>query len=211
MIARQYRLRSIIDRVIDYRGVTPTKLGFEWQDNNQGIPAVSALNIKSNSLVKRSEMKHVSDALYEAWMRERVTAGDLLLTSEAPLGEMYIVRDEDKLCLSQRVFGLRTKKDIVDTKFLYYSLSSHQGQYRLYRRSSGSTAKGIRASELMQVEVDLPDVREQQALATFLDNKAKTLDKIITAKIHTHTHTHIYQSSARRLSPTPSLVTEMPS
>lgn len=188
MTTKQYRLRSLIDRVIDYRGVTPTKLGFEWNEDKSGIPAVSALNIKSNQLVKRDEMNYVSDALYAAWMRQEVVPGDLLLTSEAPLGEMYIVQGGDQLCLSQRVFGLRTKKDIIDPKFLYYSLRSEQGQYRLYRRSSGSTARGIRATELMQVEIDLPELTEQKSLSHFLDNKTQTLDKILTAKNHTHTH-----------------------
>lgn len=185
MITKQYRLRSIIDRVVDYRGVTPTKLGFEWNEDKSGIPAVSALNIKRNQLVKHDEMNYVSDALYTAWMRQEVVPGDLLLTSEAPLGEMYIVRDGDKLCLSQRVFGLRTKKDVVDPKFLYYSLHSEHGQYRLYRRSSGSTAKGIRATELMQVEVNLPELAEQKTLTHFLDRKTNTIDKMITAKNHT--------------------------
>lgn len=188
MTTKQYRLRSLIDRVIDYRGVTPTKLGFEWNEDKSGIPAVSALNIKSNRLVKRDEMNYVSDALYTAWMRQEVVPGDLLLTSEAPLGEMYIVQDGDQLCLSQRVFGLRTKKDIIDPKFLYYSLRSEQGQYRLYRRSSGSTAKGIRATELMQVEIDLPELTEQKSLSHFLDNKTQILDKILTTKNHTQTH-----------------------
>ncbi len=187
MIMEQYRLRSVIDRVVDYRGVTPTKLGFEWNEGKSGIPAVSALNIKSNQLVKRDEMNYISDALYAAWMRQEVIPGDLLLTSEAPLGEMYIVQDGDKLCLSQRVFGLRTKKDVVDPKFLYYSLCSEQGQYRLYRRSSGSTAKGIRATELMQVEISLPELAEQKNLSRFLDDKTNTIDKMIAAKNHTHT------------------------
>lgn len=205
MTMKQYRLRSIIDRVVDYRGVTPMKLGFEWNEEKSGIPAVSALNIKSNRLVKHDEMNYVSDALYAAWMRQEVEPGDLLLTSEAPLGEMYIVQDGDKLCLSQRVFGLRTKKEIIDPTFLYYSLSSMQGQYRLYRRSSGSTAKGIRATELMQVEVELPGLTEQREVSSFLDGKVSVINKMIIAKNHTHTHT--YQSSGRRLSPMRSLVT----
>jgi len=187
-VAKQYRLRSVIDRVVDYRGVTPTKLGFEWEDAKTGIPAVSALNIKSNNLVKRDEMNYVSDALYATWMRQVLEPGDLLLTSEAPLGEMYIVKENDKLCLSQRVFGLRTKKDMIEPKYLYYCLSSSLGQYRLYRRSSGSTAKGIRATELMQVEIDLPELTKQKKISAYLDDKIAIIDNMLAAKNKTRKH-----------------------
>lgn len=176
------RLRTVVDRVIDHRGLTPAKLGSEWDESRTGIPAVSAMNIKQNRLVKEEEMNYVSPKLYELWMRQKVVKGDLLLTSEAPLGEMYIVRENDKLCLSQRVYGLRVKQNILNSKFLYYVLSSKQGQYRLYQRSSGSTAKGIRATELMQVEVELADINVQNQIVNYLDQKVARIDEAIAKK-----------------------------
>jgi type I restriction enzyme S subunit len=110
------------------------------------------------------------------------SAGDILMTSEAPLGELFYLKSKTDYCLSQRLFGLRANIDILDSKFLYYYLLSPEGRHELFRRISGTAAEGIRQAELRQVEVIFPeDINEQKRIAEILsafDDKIELNNKI---------------------------------
>ncbi len=56
-------------------------------------------------------------------MREEVQHGDIFLTSEAPLGEHMFWRSDEKLVLSQRIFGIRTKKEELDPFYFNYFIT----------------------------------------------------------------------------------------
>ena len=103
-------------------------------------------------------------------MQEELKSGDILLTSEAPLGEVFLLSDDEyKFVLGQRLYGLRAKKDVIDSKFLYYSLTSSTVQARLQSRATGTTVLGIRQSELLKTEIDYPeDLGEQRRIAHIL-------------------------------------------
>ena len=101
------KLNDVIVDIIDYRGKTPKKLGGSWSES--GIIALSAMNIKQGQLVKLEKAKFVNDELYRKWMKSEVAKGDILMTSEAPLGETYLVPDNRKICLSQRLFCIRVE------------------------------------------------------------------------------------------------------
>jgi type I restriction enzyme, S subunit len=145
---------ELIELIIDYRGKTPKKLGMVWSDS--GIPALSAKTIKNGKIVRRDAMNIGSKDLYDIWMKDELERKDILLTSEAPLGEMYYLSDDTKYILSQRLFALRTNKEIT-SEYLYHYLFSPLGQYLLKSRASGSTVEGIRQSELRKIEVILPE------------------------------------------------------
>lgn len=140
--------------VIDYRGKTPLKLGMDWSEN--GIPALSAKSIKNGKIVRRDAMNFGSEQLYSIWMKDELKKGDILLTSEAPLGEMYYLNDDTRYILSQRLFALRANKKIT-SEYLYHYFYSPNGQTLLKARASGSTVEGIRQSELRKIEIIVPE------------------------------------------------------
>ena len=147
-------LDGLLELVIDYRGKTPLKLGMDWSEN--GIPALSAKSIKNGKIVRRDAMNFGSEELYSIWMKDELKKGDILLTSEAPLGEMYYLNDDTRYILSQRLFALRVNQQIT-SEYLYHYLYSTNGQTLLQARASGSTVEGIRQSELRKIEVIVPD------------------------------------------------------
>ena len=151
---RVEELDELLELIIDYRGKTPLKLGLDWSEN--GIPAISAKSIKNGKIVRRDAMNFGSEELYSVWMKDELEKGDVLLTSEAPLGEMYYFNDDTKYILSQRVFALRVNKKIT-SEYLFHYLFSEKGQALLQARASGSTVEGIRQSELRKVEIIVPE------------------------------------------------------
>ena len=63
------------------------------------------MNINSGKLVRPEEIRFVDNELFEKWMPEKLKKGDIILTSEAPLGELYFL-ENGNYCLSQRLFAL---------------------------------------------------------------------------------------------------------
>ena len=82
-------LNDIVLSVIDYRGKTPKKLGSNWSE--KGIPALSAKNIKTGSIIRKDTIKYVDKDLYKKWMKEEIKRNDILITSEAPFGEVFFL------------------------------------------------------------------------------------------------------------------------
>ena len=160
-------LNSLLELIIDYRGRTPKKLGMDW--SSSGIPALSAKTIKKGKIVRRDAMNFGDEALYDLWMKDELQKGDILLTSEAPLGEMYYINDDKKYILSQRLFALRVNENIT-SQYLYHYLFSRYGQHLLQARASGSTVEGIRQSELRKIEVIIPDNDSLEKASSLFQN-----------------------------------------
>ena len=93
--------------------------------------------------------------------------GDVVLTTEAPLGKVAQIKFLP-VALAQRIVTLRGKKEVLDSGYLLYLLQSTQMQEKLIGRSSGTTVIGIKQSELRKVEVSLPPIEEQRAIAHIL-------------------------------------------
>ncbi len=101
-------------------------------------------------------------------MKEPLKAGDVLLTSEAPTGEVAFLAEDKDWCLGQRIFGLRGKPDLLDGRYLFYSLRGGEIRHQLMSRTTGTTVSGIRQSELVKIELDLPPIAEQERIAATL-------------------------------------------
>lgn len=155
--------------IIDHRGITPKKLGGSW--DSVGIPALSAKNIKNGQIINKADIRYISQKLYDKWMPKKLERGDIFLTSEAPLGELYFLNKKTDYCLSQRLFALRSNPDVLDPQYLYYYLKSSVGQHELMRRISGTAAQGIRQAELRKVEITVPvNMQEQRRIVLTLSS-----------------------------------------
>lgn len=167
-------LDECIETIIDHRGLTPTKLGGEWVEN--GIIALSAKNIKNGNIVNKDQVNFVNEELYNRWMPEKLQDGDILMTSEAPLGEFYYILEKTKFCLSQRLYAIRANTEKVSSSYLYYELSKGRGFSKIIGKQSGSTVFGIRQNELRKIKVLVPDDDIKDKWETFT-NKLLTLKR----------------------------------
>ena len=152
-------LEEWMESIIDYRGKTPEK-------TTAGIPLITAKVIKGGRVEAPSEFIAV-DA-YDEWMRRGMPeAGDVVITTEAPLGEVAQL-PKGKVALAQRVITLRGKKGVVDNTFLKFLLLSRQFQEDLQARATGTTVIGIKQSVLRKIDLAFPPFQEQKAVAHIL-------------------------------------------
>ena len=153
--------------IIDYRGKTPEK-------TSSGVPLITAKIVKRGRIEDPEEF--IAEEAYEPWMRRGIPeAGDVVLTTEAPLGEVAQL-DGKKVALAQRIITLRGKSDLLDNTYLKFALQSQPIQEQLHGRASGSTVSGIKQSELRKLQLTFPPVEEQRQVAAILGSLDDKID-----------------------------------
>lgn len=153
----------------DYRGKTPEKV-------RDGIFLVTARNIKSGTIDYDASQEFVLEDEYAQIMsRGLPVIGDLLFTTEAPLGEVANVDRED-IALAQRVIKFRGEPDKLNNYFAKYWMMSAGFQGHLSSLSTGSTAKGIKASKLFALRCVIPPLDEQKSIVEYLKAKLHEFD-----------------------------------
>ena len=172
----QRRVLSCIQKITDFRGRTPKKLGMDWSES--GYLALSALNVKDGYIDFSQDVHYGDQALYDKWMSgNELHKGQVLFTTEAPMGNVAQVPDNRQYILSQRTIAFDVREGIITENFLATLLRSPAVFNTLTSLSSGGTAKGVSQKSLTGVEVRIPvDLREQALLATYFHN----LDNLIT-------------------------------
>jgi type I restriction enzyme S subunit len=160
-------LDELVEDILDRRGVTPTKLGSDFCD--AGHRVISAKLMKDHRLdLSADDARYVDALTYRRWMATSILADDVLLTSEAPLGEVAYVHDDVDWCLGQRLFCIRTDKRKLHGRYLFYCLRGEPARPDLLARATGTTVQGIRQSELRRVGIPVLPLPEQKRIAYIL-------------------------------------------
>ena len=185
---REATLSEAVSLVIDHRGLTPKKLGGDWAE--KGYRALSAKNVKTGRIVQEDAIRFVSEQMYRRWMPDEIEKNDIIITSEAPFGEILLWNTEEKIVLSQRLFGVRISR-AFDPVFLYYYMLTDQFQGEMRARATGTTVIGLRQPELLKCRIRYPRIEDQKKIASILrsfDDKIELNNRInenLTEQIHT--------------------------
>ena len=164
----QRKLIEVCDYV-DYRGKTPTK-------TKEGIFLVTAKNVKDGFIDYETSKEYISDDAYEEVMhRGKPEVGDVLITTEAPCGNVAQVNNAN-IALAQRIIKYRGHIGVVDNTYLKYYLLFPEFQKTLNAKSSGGTVQGIKGSVLHQQKIKYPSYEEQKKIGQHMNN----LDNLIT-------------------------------
>ena len=176
----QRKLLDCIQKITDFRGRTPKKLGMDWSE--EGYLALSALNVKNGYINFNQDVHYGNQELYDKWMTgNELHKGQVLFTTEAPMGNVAQVPDNRRYILSQRTIAFDVKDKLITENFLATVLRTPTVFAELTALSSGGTAKGVSQKSLASVEIRLPkDLNEQEKIADTFFN----LDHLIT--LHQH-------------------------
>ena len=160
-------LLSNIDKILDYRGRTPKKLGLSWSDT--GYLALSALNVKNGYIDFNADANYGDQELYDRWMGDNhLHKGQVVFTTEAPMGNVAQLPNDDLYILSQRTIAFEVKHDLIIEDFLATLLRSPKIFNELTSLSSGGTAKGVSQKSLSNLKVCVPtSLEEQSAIGSF--------------------------------------------
>lgn len=159
---QEVALQDALECLIDYRGKSPKK-------SEVGIPVISAKVVKSGRILNEIEQTIAPD-YYLEWMRRGLpNVGDVVMTTEGPLGEVAQLDHETvKYALGQRIVTMRGRSGFLDNGFLKYLLLSAEVQERLHSRATGSTVAGISQASLRAMPVPIAPYAEQRQIASIL-------------------------------------------
>ena len=172
---------SLINSIVDFRGRTPKKLGMDWASEKTDFLALSALNVKSGYIDFSADPHYGDEELYEKWMSgNELRKGQVLFTTEAPMGNVAQVPDDRPYILSQRTIAFDVDEEQIDEGFLAFLLLSPNVQAALSKLATGGTATGISQKSLAKLNVTIPSsIEEQQKIADFLSS----VDEVISTSV----------------------------
>ncbi len=185
---QKVKIADVCALIVDCVNKTAPKV-----DHKTPFKMIRTPNIK-NGRVDLSDCNFVDEDTYEKWTRRaKVLYGDVLLTREAPMGEVGFVDFHDTVFLGQRIMQYRADSEKLDPEYLLYAFLSPnlQNQFSMHE-GSGSVVSHIRVPDCSKFELLLPPLDKQREIAKIL----RDLDK----KIHLNTQTNqILESIAQTI------------
>ena len=168
----QWRGLADLALFIDYRGRTPAKI-------NSGVRLVTAKNVRMG-YVSVEPQEFVSEDEFASWMTRGMPAdGDVLFTTEAPMGNAAVVRLTERFALAQRVINLRLYGSL-DPDFLVLQILAEPFQRILDATATGLTAKGIKAAKLKRLPIVVPPLAEQRRIVAKVAELMVLCDELAT-------------------------------
>jgi len=161
---------SQLFKFVDYRGKTPTKI-------SEGVFLITASNIKKGTM-DYTRKEYISHTEYLARQSRGITSkGDLLFTTEAPMGNAAIC-DLDICSCGQRIITFQEHDEsVVLSKLYMYFILSPQFQRQLLDNCTGTTAKGIKADKLKHFRIPLPPLLEQKRIVARIEELLPYIDR----------------------------------
>jgi type I restriction enzyme S subunit len=163
-----YTLDTFTAFTVDYRGKTPPTA-------DEGIQVISAANVKKGGIIVKKP-KLISQETYDKWStRGLPESGDLILTTEAPVGEVALYPEEGVYQLTRRVFAC--KLVCVEPRFVLNWFLSKNFQDYLKPFIRGTTVPRILKPDLMAAPVPVVPKEEQLKIIEILDNKLQVISR----------------------------------
>lgn len=128
-----------------------------------GTPAMQG------NAIDYSQAREISRDTFDQWTQRLVPeSGDLLFAREAPVGPIVRIPSSLNVAPGQRTVLLRPKPSVTDSSYLYYRMISPVVQRRISEVSMGSTVAHLNVADIRSLDIDIPPLPEQQAIAEVL-------------------------------------------
>jgi len=159
---------------IDYRGKTPPK-------TPKGVRLITAKNVKMG-YINRAPEEFIDAEAYKTWMtRGYPKKGDVLFTTEAPLGNVAQLDTNEVVVIGQRLITMQPDQEIISADFLNYLLISKPMQDVIHSHATGATVQGIKSKTLKKITIKYPSsLQQQKAIVQKCDILKEKTEKLAT-------------------------------
>lgn len=146
--------------------------------SSSGIRLIRTTNVRDGRM-NAIDQKYVNQDTYRAWSaRCTPEPGDILITREAPMGEVCIIPAGEKICLGQRMMLVRLVPNTIDAEFMIYSLRDPKLMDRVQDKPIGATVQHLRVGGVETLLVPLPPLAEQHRIVAKLNVLMALCDKL---------------------------------
>ncbi len=146
---------------------------FEYVEDGE-IIALRGLNLK-NGRLDLSEIKKIRNSVSSNLPRSKLSKGDLLLSYTGTLGQIARVDEDNKFHLGPNVCLIRPNYEVFGD-FLFNYLRSSAFRNSIEASSVGSTQPTIPMKNIRLIEIPLPPITVQKAIASVLSSLDDKID-----------------------------------
>lgn len=167
------QLQHLCSAITDCHHSTPN-----WLDS--GHIVVRSENIKRGK-ISLQKVSYTDGATFQERIARSVPeAGDLIVTREAPMGEVGMIPDGVQCCLGQRLVLVKPDSSKINRHYLLYAMQSEFVQKQIGASDeTGSTVSNLRIPALKELLIPLLDRAEEiGAILSALDAKIDLNNRI---------------------------------
>ena len=163
-------IRELCSIVVDCPHSTP-----RW--TKSGKIVVRNNNIKHGRIDFSSPSYTDEEHFEQRIKRAKPQPGDLIITREAPIGDVGMVPENAECCLGQRMVLLRADETVCDNFYLLYSLQSPYVQHQIsWSEGTGTTVSNLRIPHLEKIQIPYFPLEQQKRISSILRSLEKRIE-----------------------------------
>ena len=155
-------IRELCSVVLDCPHSTP-----KWTANGKIV--IRNKNIKHGKIDFSSPSYTDDEHFAQRIKRAKPQPGDIIITREAPIGDVGMIPENTECCLGQRMVLLRANQSVCDNFYLLYSLQSLYVQHQIsWSEGTGTTVSNLRIPHLEQIQIPYLPLEQQAKISSVL-------------------------------------------
>jgi type I restriction enzyme S subunit len=157
-----------------YRGGSPRPIQSYLTHDPDGINwiKIGDVNLGARYITSTEEKINQEGSQYS----RKVNVGDFLLSNSMSFGRPYVLRING--CIHDGWLAIQNYKEIFNTEYLYYILSSKTVLDQYFQLASGSSVLNLNKAVVSTVKLPIPKVQEQSAIAAALSDADELIEKL---------------------------------
>lgn len=168
----QSKPKYFCTRIVDGAHHTPTYV-------DDGVPFITIKNLTSSAEISFADTRFISAEEHQHLCRRaHPQTGDVLITKDGTLGVTRVVTSERPFSIFVSLALLKLKRDLVDPWYVRYVLESDALQQQFLGRISGAGMKHLAIVDIANLDVPLPPLAEQRAIACYLSEQVAALEHL---------------------------------
>lgn len=136
---------------------------------DKGVPVIRGTNITGGPSFDGGFV-YITEEKASSLGSSNVFKGDLVFPHRGSIGEVGLIRDDNRYVISSSLMKLTCDKNKVLPLYLYYFFKSNEGKYQLLKNASqvGTPGIGQPLSSLKSIEFKCPPLPEQKRISHIL-------------------------------------------
>lgn len=165
----KYKLKECLEKIIDNRGKNPQYYDYER------YPVIDNVFIKNNFYIDiKSINRYIDEDTYNNFLRGYVEINMPIMTLVGSgIGNVGLVPSAECVIV-QNTIGFKTKKDLLNSMYLYYWFLTKQNELRSFNRGSGQPS--IKKTDVENMTINLPSINEQEKIVKVLYDIDKKIE-----------------------------------
>jgi len=140
-----------------------------------GFAMIRVTNVNNQKLILNECLNVSEEVFLEFTKKYKPKKNDIILSRVGTCGACLLLQNDEQVCLGQNTVLLNSK---INSFFLYILMKSDIVQFQVNRKIVGSTQKTLSLKDLKRFDLNIPQKKEQEKIASFLSVVDKKIEKL---------------------------------